>query len=187
MAITAGQPKTVQSLPPLFLGESHEGSRTLVAVLLNPPTGSGARTMTRVEMAAQIIGCQQVSLVNLFPRPTKDTAELIALPHSETEWISQRRPIADAIRQSHEVLVAWGKPSLPGAARESQRNQIDWVWTLLGEQGRTAWSVGPDARHPSRWHQYLSDRHGRTSGGSLEMRIAEGLQRIEPHPKLGSG
>jgi hypothetical protein len=43
----------------------------------------------------------------------------------------------------------------------------DCIWTLNGEP-----------RHPSRWDQYVSDRHGRASGATFSERIAQVLTSV---------
>jgi hypothetical protein len=38
--------------------------------------------------------------------------------------------------------------------------------------------LGGEPRHPSRWHQYVSDKYGRTSGGTFEERIKQVLVAV---------
>lgn len=47
------------------------------------------------------------------------------------------------------------------------------------DQGITAfWMVGGEPRHPSRWHQFVSDKHGRTTGGTFEERLVQVLVEV---------
>jgi hypothetical protein len=34
-----------------------------------------------------------------------------------------------------------------------------------------AWTVGGESRHPSRWHQYVSDKHARAGSGEFAERL----------------
>lgn len=152
----------------------------MTAVLLNPPAGDGSRTHANVRLAADCLACDVVRIVNLFPIATKDAAELSLVAHDARGWIQQRATIAAAIKDGDEVLFGWGVSSLGGVARPCMQDQIDWVISELRAVGGRAWVVGDGPRHPSRWHQYLSDRHGRTAGGSMAERIQGSLVAYQP-------
>jgi hypothetical protein len=40
------------------------------------------------------------------------------------------------------------------------------------------WMVGGEPRHPSRWHQFVSDKYSRTTGGSFEERLDQVLESV---------
>lgn len=46
------------------------------------------------------------------------------------------------------------------------------VKDMLDRGINTVWSVGGQPRHPSRGHQFLSDKYGRTAGGTFEKRLS---------------
>lgn len=69
------------------------------------------------------------------------------------------------------------------AVASSAISQVEW----FARQARAAglsemWTVGGRARHPSRWHQYVSDKYGRTSGGSFADRLRQVLVRAPLEP-----
>lgn len=152
-------------------------SRRLGAVLLNPPTGEGQQTRRQLALAAEILDCSTVEIANLFHWPTKSMRELLPLATQADGWLEARADLLELMREAEELLFAWGVAPLKGAAESHRRAQIDWVLALVEESGRElVWSVGGVARHPSRWHQYLSDKYGRTSGGDSRSRLGELLQ-----------
>ena len=79
-------------------------------------------------------------------------------------WELARPDLSAGLERGDAVLVAWGVSTLTGPARAHHEAQVRW----LVEQAQQlecpeAWTVDGQPRHPSRWHQYVSDRHGRTS------------------------
>lgn len=147
--------------------------RLLIAVLLNPPVGDGKRTNAHLRIASESLNCDAVEIVNLYPGATKDLAELGRTALHSSAWIKHRQVIAAALARGDEVLLGWGVSLPTGVARGHMIAQTQWVVDELRSSGVTAWVVGDGPRHPSRWHQYVSDRHGRTSGGSLSERVRE--------------
>ncbi|MFI8697002.1 DUF1643 domain-containing protein [Dietzia maris] len=144
----------------------------LTAVLLNPPsTSSGNRTRRAVQTAKRILGFADLRIVNLYSAPTRSITELNS-SSCESEWLSARPAIAQALSESDAFLAAWGLGGFSGETRVCFDRQIEWVADTAAESGHGHfWMVGDQARHPSRWHQFVSDRHQRTPGGSPEERL----------------
>lgn len=145
-------------------------------MLLSPPLTSGTRTLRAVEKAAQVLGFESYSVANLTTIATRNSGDLASTEVSEAAWVGSRAQICCNLKDCTELLFAWGVLRHLGAARTNARAQIDWVlgWALAtGYRG--AWSVGLDIRHPSRWHQYISDKHGRTDGGESDERLRQVL------------
>lgn len=149
---------------------------SLCAVLLNPPLTSGTRTRSAVSRAAELLGGYGVTIANLVNVATSSSSALSITGIPSEEWIAARPSLSRAVSDSQALLFGWGLTSGLGRARRAAEEQIEW---LLAEASRAghhgAWTVG-DARHPSRWHQYTADLHGRTSGGSPEARLLEVLE-----------
>lgn len=169
---------------PDVIGRRHisntDSQRRLVAVLLNPPEGNGERTNARLRVARDALRCDVVEVVNLYPRASKGLTELGQRAHRSQDWLQHREMIAMALQRGDEVLLGWGVSLPSGRARALMIAQVRWVTDLLCSIGIVPWVVGDGPRHPSRWHQYLSDRHGRTSGGSFEARVREALVPCDP-------
>lgn len=154
--------------------------RSLVAVLLNPPTGNGSRTLAHLGVAADCLACEAIKIVNLFPVASKDLRSLSDIARDSARWIDQRSLISAAILEGDEVLLGWGVSSLSGVARAHLQEQIKWLTSELIRSDVPAWVVGDGPRHPSRWHQYLSDRYQRTGGGPFADRVLASLNRYHP-------
>lgn len=152
-------------------------SHIMLAVLLNPPARTaGVRTRNAVRLAGELLGFGSTEIVNLTSAPTPTVLELNELPRDG--WLDARVALAAGLRRAEAVLGGWGTTGLTGAAREARSIQIDW---FVGQARKTGieemWTVGGRARHPSRWHQYMSDKYGRTSGGSFPDRLRQVLVR----------
>lgn len=160
------------SHPPL--PRVHAG-RVLLAVLANPTLSPESRSVGRVQLAARILGFEEVRVANLFALPSASSRDIAVLGREAYGWDLARTYLQEAIAESDQVLVGFGTIPVTGAARRHLEDQLEWLGDTLREQGSSqVWQVG-DARHPSRWHQYVSDRHGRTSGGTFEERLREVL------------
>jgi hypothetical protein len=143
----------------------------LCAVLLNPPTTSGSRTAGAVARAAELLGYTDFTLTNLISLNTHSSGQLAAAARDE-DWQRARPQLQKAVKTADALLFGWGLLSQLGSARPAARQQVLWLVEQARAAGHSqAWAVG-DARHPSRWHQYTADRHGRTPGGSPEERLA---------------
>lgn len=150
----------------------------LTAVLLNPPTStSGVRSRNAVHRAAVVLGYGSVEIVNLCSLPTRSVIDLDE--QEDQYWAAARPDILQALERSCSMLGAWGIAGLTGATRALRDRQVEWLYATAVDRGLTAiWMVGAKPRHPSRWHQYLSDKYGRTSGGSSAERLKEALVSV---------
>ena len=153
-----------------------DGPVSVCAILASPPTTSGARTRGSLRVAAALLGHDEVEVTNLYAFPCPDVPSMSLLAQEEAGWLATRPQIEAAAQRSRHVIAAWGTQPLVGAARQRRREQLLWVEQALVRQGHPrVWAVG-QARHPSRWPQYVSDRHARTSGGDPESRLRQVLQ-----------
>jgi hypothetical protein len=116
-------------------------------------------------------------MTNLCAVPTPSVVELNTL--GRDAWDLARVDLEAALTGASAVLAGWGVSGLTGDARGLMQAQVDWLTERARERGIDEfWMVGGEPRHPSRWHQFLSDRYGRTSGGSLEERLAQTLSKV---------
>lgn len=163
------------------------GRGRLVALLASPPTTSGARTERKVRQALQVLGADRYVIANLYAFPVKDLPALSISGAHPAGWLSARPKLTRAVREADILLAAWGLHRLNGRARRLQHDQFAWLRDLLSRAGHsTAWCVGGRARHPSRWHQYVSDRHGRTTcSPSFEERLDQVIAEVPLQLLLG--
>ncbi len=159
--------------------DCHACGPKLVALLLNPPTGAGARTISHLQVAADLLGCATLEVANMFSRPTPSLTEINDVGAREEGWLAARADIRNALCGADHVFAAWGVGGLHGQAAEHLQGQRLWVCDQLADLGiEQVWTLNGETRHPSRWHQYVSDRHGRTSGGSFLERLSDMLTAI---------
>lgn len=181
---------TLEIPPPGGTVGLHESKRTvcepggrslLVVVLMNPPSeSSGSRTRNAVAVAGALLGHTHVRIVNLCRLPTKSVVELAA--SSLSDWNRARPDIVEAFGQPNAVLTAWGVSPLRGAAQRHFESQVRWLCRVGLETGLDrVWTVGGRPRHPSRWHQFVADKHGRTEGGNFPERLNQVLEQIPLH------
>lgn len=150
----------------------------LVVVLASPPTTSGVRTLNRVQDAADVLGAAEVVVTNLHAHAADDLPQLSAVAADSGGWLAARPELTAALASSDSVLAAWGLHQLSGRARGHHRDQLSWLAAQAAASGHVeAWCVGGQPRHPSRWHQYVSDRHGRTEPGDFQARLSQVLVR----------
>jgi hypothetical protein len=149
----------------------------LLVVLASPPaSSSGARTLRRLEFLSEVLVGAELTTTNLCSTPSSDIPALSEVAATAEPWLSSRDDLSGHLGRCDEFLAAWGLPTLTGPARLHRREQIAWLETEARRAGHlTAWTVAGQARHPSRWHQYVSDKHGRTSGGTFADRLREVL------------
>lgn len=157
-----------------------------MAVLLNPPTkSSGTRSRNAVARGARAIGYRNVVLTNLCAEPTPSVVELNSV--GIEAWFEARAGLERTLLGATAVLAAWGVTGITGDARRSMRSQVQWLSGCLASAGiEKMWMVGGEPRHPSRWHQYVSDKYGRTTGGSFEDRIRQVLVEVPLKTNQGS-
>lgn len=159
--------------------------KVLLAILANPPLSENTRTEQRVQLAANVLGYDHSRISNLFSISSKSSREIQNLGANEHGWLSAQTAISKAAPEASGILLAFGLMSLSGDARSLYLAQREWLRTCLQAASHDmVWQLG-DARHPSRWHQYLSDRHGRSPGGSFDTRLRHGLRLVPVSEALG--
>lgn len=150
-------------------------SGQLCAVLLNPPTTTGSRTRAAVQRAADHLGYETVVVANLVGLATTSSGQLADVVRP-ADWRQARRSLRETVAVADGLLFGWGLLGQLRGAQQAAENQVLWLVHEAVEAGHSAaWAVG-EVRHPSRWHQYTADRHGRTEGGSAQARLGQVLR-----------
>jgi hypothetical protein len=94
-------------------------------------------------------------------------------------WLMARDELSNALERATSVLGRWGIAGLTGDALRDQNQQISWLQLEAVQAGiSTIWMVGGEPRHPSRWHQFISDKYSRTTGGSFAERLDQVLESV---------
>lgn len=138
------------------------------------------RSRNAVRLAARVLGYDEVVIANLCAVATPSVVQLNCL--GSEAWESSRVDLELAVRGGAGLLAAWGIGGLSGHARSSLRTQVNWLVERAESGGlRNISMVGGEPRHPSRWHQYVSDKHGRTRGGTFEERLAQVIVDVPIH------
>lgn len=151
----------------------------LLILLACPPTTSGQRTLSRLATLTKVIPGCTVSAANLCSARAADLPALSAVAASVEPWLHARKDISAALSKCDEMMAAWGICPLSGTARQHRVAQLSWLLNTAINCGRSdVLAVGGQARHPSRWHQYVSDVHGRTCGGTFEERLRQVLIKV---------
>jgi hypothetical protein len=144
----------------------------LCVVLACPPTTNGVRTLRMVGRVAEVMGYNEIRHVNLFSWASRDLRDLGRQGADAAGWLEARAPLARTLTQTDALLCAWGVVEPSGIARQHHRDQLNWFLTAARDLGfKTAMTIGGAPRHPSRWHQYVSDRHGRAGSGTTVDRL----------------
>jgi hypothetical protein len=147
----------------------------LCALLACPPTTSGTRTVNALAVASRCLQLPTVSIANLLCVPARDTSAMSKAGIRAAAWDESRAELASAVGQAEVLIAAWGVGPLTGPARQHQRVQIAWLMQTAQASGHAyVWTMGGQPRHPSRWHQFASDRHGRTAPDSAATSASEG-------------
>lgn len=130
-------------------------SDLLLVIGSNPPSQtSGVRTLARVEMAREVLGFQQVKLVNIFALPSYRSGGLSELGGTPPGWLAARPGMEHALGVADAVLLAYGVGEPTGLARVHFREQVAWLNEQIDRRDLPTWWVGGAARHPSRWQRY---------------------------------
>jgi hypothetical protein len=162
-------------------------TRTVLAVLASPPTTSGTRTLNMLKQGMLALGASRLLVANLCVRAA---ADLPALTNATdpSDWAAAQPDLCEGLGKADALLGAWGLFPLSGEARQYRAQQLHWLRLMAEAQGHTrAWALGAEPRHPSRWHQYVSDRHARSSGGPTLTRLAELLVQCPLADLIHSG
>jgi hypothetical protein len=129
----------------------------LVAVLANPALSDfGFRTRARVELAAEIIGCHEATIVNLFPMASRSSLSIAEMGGTVSPWLAARADISGALANADEILFGFGVTSPSGPAGAYYRAQVAWTKALVARAAAPPWMVGGQPRHPSRWQRHTS-------------------------------
>jgi hypothetical protein len=162
---------------PCVLCDSH--SVRLLVILASPSLAAGQRTRSRLSSLPAILPCSTVTIANLCATPALDLPSLAQVAAAPDGWIHARKNIGEALASCDEFMAAWGLSGLVGGARQHRSEQLRWLLRTATSFGHEhAWTVGGQPRHPSRWHQYVSDVHGRTAGGTVIERLRQVVVRV---------
>jgi Protein of unknown function (DUF1643) len=139
----------------------------------------GAQTIRHLRVVAGLLECDDLEIANLFAIPTRDVTAINRAGRASDGWEAARSRLRQVITEADHLLAGWGVSGLAGQAAVNRRAQLCYVGECARESGKDyIWTLNGEARHPSRWHQYVSDRHGRASGASLNERMAMVLTSI---------
>ncbi len=126
-----------------------------------------------------MLDCNSIDIANLFAVPTQDLSAVTTVGQSSQGWDLAQPRLGEVIATADHLMAAWGVGGLSGPASVYQRRQLRFIASTALESGRGhIWTLSGEPRHPSRWHQYVSDRHGRASGASLTERLAMVLTSV---------
>jgi hypothetical protein len=150
----------------------------IAAILMNPPLTEGAQTHRALQKLSHVRG-DDVIVTNLLGVATRSFSELSAAASLAEPWLATREALRAAIGQADELHAAWGVSKLEGEARRHLRAQLSFLAAEATAAAHThIWTLFGEPRHPSRWHQFLSDRHGRVASGPMQERIRQALQLV---------
>lgn len=130
--------------------------RRLLVIGSNPPITSGARTRSRAEQAADLLGFNTLILANLFSRPTYRSGGISVAGIEESGWNEAKLNLAEGLDKADAVLLAYGITRPGGEARTRHVAQVAWLHEELAIRHLDAWTVGGQPRHPSRWQRFTS-------------------------------
>ncbi|WP_373457891.1 DUF1643 domain-containing protein [Paeniglutamicibacter psychrophenolicus] len=152
----------------------------LLAVLLNPPLTSGVASLRHVEAARLALACDSVLIANLFSEPTRSVEDINVIGKCPEGWTQSREQLLNALDSADVLMGAWGISGLTGEAARMRKSQVAWLAQSAMDQGfDKLWTVGGTPRHPSRWHQYVSDKYQRAVGETLELRLSSVLSTVD--------
>lgn len=152
---------------------------TLGALLLNPPSAGGSRTIQRLKVAAELLNCGRLEIANLYSIATSDAGAINAVGQSIVGWEAARPRIEEVIAESDHLLAGWGVSGISGKAARHKEGQIEFVGLCANRMGhQSLWTLNGEARHPSRWHQYVSDKYGRATGTHFHERLGTVLTLV---------
>lgn len=138
-------------------------------VLASPSLTSGARTLSRVEKARQILGFDSFEAVSLFPTATQSVLEIGEMGALEGSWLPARAEIRSKLERSDAVVLAYEVSEPSSHARSHQRHQVDWLRHEIAAAGTPIGTIGGRPQHPSRWQRHTSGEYpGMHFGRALE-------------------
>ena len=131
--------------------------------------------MRSLRVAQSALRCSELRVVNLLPLASADIRGVAEVGLLSGVWKDGRLAIEALLDSVDEVIFAWGVSPVRGPANGHLSLQIEWVREEARRRNLRTWTLGGQPRHPSRWHQYLSDVHGRTNGGTFQERVRDQL------------
>lgn len=153
-------------------------SGLLGAILINPATGPGTTTAGRLELLRDLLSCEEVQIANLLSVPTRSVLDITKAGSSFDGWQAARPALEALVSSADHLLLGWGLGGgFAGAARGHFATQVKWVESEISRRADRplVWTVGNEPRHPSRWHQFVADKHRRTRGGDFRSRLRDVL------------
>ena len=113
------------------------------------------RTISRVKLATETLGCDSYTVANVFATPVRDTVQLARIGSTADGWIKARGYLEACVNQPEitDALLAFGVVPPTGSARLHFNNQADWLQEKLLTRGIRTWMVGGRPAHPSRWQR----------------------------------
>lgn len=159
----------------------------LGAILINPPLGNGRATHRHLNALREVLGCDLVQIANILSVPTSSTDDIRKAGVDVGLWHQTRPEVSKLIQSADHIVLGWGLGGITGAARQHFDAQVRWVEHELTRrrEGVPVWTVGDRPRHPSRWHQYVSDRHGHAVVGDFQERLRHVLVNRSIGPPVG--
>ena len=131
----------------------------LLCILANPSTGTGARTLARVELAREILHCDSVVVENLFALASSDVTEISKLGAVSDGWLRAQKALKAHLLACDVVLLAYGVSAPSGPARDHHSQQVGWLGDRLTQASLPTFMVGDGPRHPSRWQRWTARQH----------------------------
>ena len=163
------------------------GTRSLLAVLCNPPLGSPEETTSwrNVEVLTRVLEAGSFNVVNLIEQPTRSSRDLRELADSlDLDALAWR--VSTAATSADLVVVGWGTGAPAGWRKARWSAVVHAAVTGLTQAGHSRVAhVSRVPRHPSRWRQHTSPIHERYAGATFEDRLRAALQWSSPEDLLG--
>lgn len=145
---------------------------------MNPASGAGQATLRHLRTLADALDCGEVAIANLLEIPTKSVVEITQAGASAEVWHWSRPALRKLITTSDQLVLGWGLGGgFTGPSRHYFKQQVEWVEEQISARtdNLIIWTIGQEPRHPSRWHQYVADKHARTLGGDFQSRLLDVL------------
>lgn len=144
-------------------------SRNLVTILHSNPPGNGIRTLQRVDLARDTLGCDTYSVANLYPKVLANSNAL-SFTTDVSAWTLGRESIVAELTRADttDVLLGFGVQLPSGEQRQHYRQQLSWLADRLNDSKIRVWAFGGRPTHPSRWHRHV---HRHAPGSSVGLTV----------------
>jgi len=143
-----------------WTGEREYDDPALLWIMLNPSTADALtddQTIRKVSKFSRALSFERFIVINLFAMRATDPADLIAAVKDPDradspvgpEW---QRYLAQSLRQSEGVVVAWGGTveRLGAAGRRQVKRTLEHIWAYGHEPLCLGTTKSGQPRHPSR-------------------------------------